>query len=75
MDIKLSDEQRTQLCQKVVTMYLDEFDEEISDFRAEQILDAFIERIGPSIYNTAVEDVKHYLLARLEDVDAILRKK
>ena len=74
MKIKLSELQKQQLRQKVIAMFLDDFDEEISDFKANQILDAFIEKLGPEIYNTAIQDMKAYLINQLEDLDAIFEK-
>lgn len=75
MEIKLSERQRAELHQKVVSLYLDVFDEEISDFRAEQILETFIGKIGPVIYNLALEDVKQFLMKQVDDLDAIYRKE
>jgi uncharacterized protein (DUF2164 family) len=72
--IQLSPQQRERLRQKVISMFLDDFDEELSDFKADRILDAFLEKLGPAIYNAAVEDMKAYLLGRIEDIDALFQK-
>ncbi len=74
MKIELSPQQKELLRQKTIAMFLDDFDEEISDFKADQIVDAFIEKLGPSIYNAAVEDMKTYLMNQLEDLDALFQK-
>ncbi|QHI70227.1 DUF2164 family protein [Tichowtungia aerotolerans] len=74
MEIKLSPQQKNKLRQKLIAMFLDDFDEELSDFKADQILDAFVEKLGPEIYNTAIQDMKAYLLNQLEDLDAIFEK-
>lgn len=74
MKIKLSSGQKELLRQKLIAMFLDDFDEELSDFKADQILDAFIEKLGPAIYNAAIEDMKAYLLGRIEDIDALFQK-
>lgn len=55
-------------------MFMDDFDEELSDFKVDQILDAFIEKLGPSIYNAAIEDMKSYLMNQIEDLDALYQK-
>ena len=57
MKIKLSPQQKGLLRQKLIAMFRDDFEEELSDFKADQILDAFIEKLGPSIYNAAIEDI------------------
>ncbi len=74
METNLSIEQKKQLAQKVAEMYFDDFDEGISSFRAEQILEVFIAKIGPSIYNAAVQDVKQFMLTQLDDLEAIYYK-
>lgn len=73
--VKLSPAQKDGLRQKLVAMYLDVFDEEISDFKADQVLDAFMESLAPSIYNTALQDMKQFMFNRLEDMEAIYEKK
>jgi uncharacterized protein (DUF2164 family) len=75
MKIKLAPQQKADLRQKVIAMFVDDFDEELSDFKADQLLDAFIEKIGPSIYNTAIEEMKIYLMNQIEDLDALFQKQ
>lgn len=74
MKIKLSPIQKEKLRQKLITLFVNDFDEEISDFKADQILNAFIEKIAPDIYNTAIEDMKIYLMGQIEDLEAIFQK-
>lgn len=74
LKIKLSPQQKALLRQKLIALFLDDFDEELSDFKADQILDAFIEKLGPGIYNAAIEDMKIYMMSRLEDLDALFQK-
>lgn len=74
MEIKFTDEQKGQLLRKVIAMYMDDFDEEISDFKAEQLLDAILKNIAPAIYNTAIIDMKLFMMNQLEDLDAIYSK-
>jgi len=74
MKIKLTASQKELLRQKLLAIFRDDFDEELSDFKADQILDAFIEKLGPAIYNAAIEDMKIYMMSRLEDLDALFQK-
>lgn len=74
MKIKLSLEQKNLLRQKTIAMFKENFDEDISDFKADQILDAFIEKLGPAIYNAAIQDMKIYMMDKLEDLDALFLK-
>jgi uncharacterized protein (DUF2164 family) len=75
MEIQLSSTQKNALRMELISMYIDVFDEEISDFKADQILDTFIEKLAPSIYNTALQDVKQFMFTQLEDMEAIYEKK
>lgn len=74
MQIKLTLQQKNLLRQKTISMYREDFDEDISDFKADRILDAFIEKLGPGIYNAAIEDMKIYLMNKMEDLDALFMK-
>lgn len=69
MAIPLSDERRTQLTQKLQGFYLQEFDETLSAFRAEQILDFCLEALGPPIYNQAVQDARGFMQRKLDELD------
>jgi uncharacterized protein (DUF2164 family) len=55
-------------------MFRDDFEEELSDFKADQILEAFIEKLGPGIYNAAIDDMKIHMMSQLEDLDALFQK-
>ena len=75
MKLNISTQQKAVLHHKLIALYMDLFDEELSDFKAEQILDAFIEKLGPSIYNAAIGDMKQFMFNQLEDIEAIFEKE
>jgi uncharacterized protein (DUF2164 family) len=50
-------------------LFSTEFDEKLSDFRAEAVLDQLLKSIGPDIYNQAVQDVRAHLQGKLDDLD------
>lgn len=70
MRIKLTDERRENIVRGLEALYADEFDEALSPFRAEQLVDYFVKRLGPSIYNQAIQDARGFMLEQLEDLDA-----
>ena len=74
MEIKLSSAQNAELRKKLVAVYFDDFEEEISDFKADLLLDAFMKKLAPAIYNTALQDMKQFMLSQLEDMEAIYEK-
>ena len=67
--IKLSDERRERLAGQLQTLFQAEFDESLSEFRAQQILDLMLTTLGPGIYNQAVQDVRAHLQSKLDDLD------
>ena len=46
-----------------------EFDEVLSDFRAEQLLDFFVSELGPPVYNQGVRDASSYIAEKLIDIE------
>ncbi len=69
MRVRLSDERRARLLRLVKQHFEDEFDEPISDFRAEALLDFFIRELGPPVYNQGVRDACGYLQQKLGDIE------
>ena len=70
MNINLSDERKQEIQRAFTSFYNSEFDEEISEYRAEQILDFFMNILGPPVYNQAFLDARAFVAEKLEDLDA-----
>ena len=70
MKINLSNERRQGILREFVSFFYSEFDEEISEYRAEQVLDFFMNILGPAIYNQAIQDSRAFITEKLEDLDA-----
>jgi len=75
MAIELGDERRAQLIKKLQGFFLEEFDEDLSAFRAESVLEFFLEALGPSIYNQGVEDARIFMAKKLDDLDAEIHER
>ena len=75
MRIHLSDKRKEEILHKLIKMYAQEFDENLSWFRAEQILRFFLKSLGPSVYNQAIQDARGFMMDRLEDLDATFYEK
>ena len=69
MTVKLDDDRRAQLIAELQALYLDSFDEKMSAFRAEQVLDFFLGTLGPQVYNQAVKDSRAFFQQKLDDLD------
>jgi uncharacterized protein (DUF2164 family) len=68
MAIELAKEVREEALNSL-SRYVDEhFEERIGNVAASQLLDFFLEEIGPSIYNKAVADVQERMQARVADL-------
>lgn len=67
--IKLSNDRRAALLKLLKGFYKENFDEEVSEYRAERLLDFFIKQLGPPIYNQAIADARAFMFEKLEDLD------
>jgi uncharacterized protein (DUF2164 family) len=75
MTVTLDDARRAELVRKLQAFFLAEFDEELSPFRAEGMLDFFLESLGPSVYNQGVQDARIYMAQELDDLDAEIHER
>jgi uncharacterized protein (DUF2164 family) len=69
MRIRLSAERRAAVLKAVREHFVDEFDEPISEFRAEGLIDLFVRELGPPVYNQGVRDAAGFLQAKLGDLE------
>ena len=69
MRIQLSDDRRARLMRSIKQHFIDEFDDEISDFRAQALLDFFVRELGPPVYNQGGRDASRYSQDKLTDIE------
>ena len=69
MKIRLSAERRAALVESLTAYYATEFDETLSAFRAEALLDFFVRELGPPVYNQGVRDAAAFVQAKLADIE------
>jgi uncharacterized protein (DUF2164 family) len=69
MKVALDAERRTRLVARLQKLFSKEFDEDLSDFRAEQIIDLMLRTLGPAVYNQAVQDVRSHFQVKLDDLE------
>ena len=70
MRIRLDEERKSALIRSLQDFFRENFDEELSPFRAQQILDFFMKALGPQVYNQAIQDARGFMQEKLEDLDA-----
>lgn len=69
MPIDLPSESREEAIASLQTYARQHFDEPMGNLAAGELLDFFLEEIGPSVYNKAVRDVKDRIEARMMELD------
>ena len=69
MRIRLSPERRAGLLSAIKEYVSAEFDEPLSDFRAQGLLDFFVRELGPAVYNQGVRDACGALQGKLTDLE------
>lgn len=68
----LPKEKRQSCIDEIITFFKEKRDEQIGVIAAEDILDFFLQNIGPDIYNKGVWDSKEVLKKQFENVDVDL---
>lgn len=69
MRIRLSPERRVSLVRAIKEYCSNEFDESLSDFRAQGLLDFFVRELGPPVYNQGVRDASSFMQEKLSDIE------
>ena len=69
MRIRLSGERREIILGSLTSLYLDEFDQELSSYHADRLLEFFVKALGPAVYNQAIQDARGFMAEKLEDLD------
>ena len=75
MAIELDEARRKRAVAKLQKFYRNDFDEELSAFRAEQLLDFLLTALGPQIYNQGVQDARVFFQQKLDDLDAEIHER
>ena len=75
MTIELDEARKKRAVEKLKKFYRNDFDEELSAFRAEQLLEFMLTVLGPQIYNQGVDDARVFFQQKLEDLDAEIHER
>jgi uncharacterized protein (DUF2164 family) len=68
--ITLSGEEKKRMLDDIIYYFETERDEKLGIIASESILDFFMDILGNSIYNKALDDIKLWYGRRMEDVEA-----
>ena len=69
MPLHLSDDRKQRLVLDLQGFFVQEFDEDLSPFRAEQLVDHFVAALGPPLYNQGVQDARGFVIRKLDDLE------
>lgn len=69
VQIQLSAERRAILLASLAKLFGEEFDDALSSYRAERVLELFLRQLGPPIYNQAIQDARLFMAQKLEDLE------
>lgn len=67
--VRLSDERKATLVRQLRQYFDENFDGDLSEFRAEGLIDFFVHELGPPVYNQGVRDACAYLQGKLADIE------
>ena len=69
MGVSLTDERQELLVEAVRELFREEFERDLSPFQAERLVDFFVRRLGPPVYNQAIQDARVHMQRKLDDLD------
>ena len=75
MRIRLAPDRRAKLLVSIKQYFEDNFDEPVSDFRAQALLDFFVLELGPAVYNQGVRDASSFIQDKLTDIEGEVYEK
>jgi len=68
MAIELEPTRRAKLTAQLQLLFAKQFDEKLSDFQAQQVIDLMLRTLGADVYNQAVDDVRAHFQAKIDDL-------
>lgn len=68
MPMRLSPERRAGLILSLKREFQSNFEEELSTYRAERLLEFFLKHLGPPVYNQGVQDARKFMFDKLDDL-------
>jgi uncharacterized protein (DUF2164 family) len=71
LKLDLTGEQRKRAIASIKQFATQELDLDPGDLKAGIILDFFLQELGPSVYNRAIQDAQTYMRDRTADLEAV----
>ena len=70
MDIEIKKEIQDRLIGSIQKYFQENMEEEIGDLKAMLLMEFFLKKLGPEIYNQAVRDAQSVMLERVNELDS-----
>ncbi len=68
--VKLSDSQKEKLKEEIRAFYLDQQGEEPGIIKQLRLLDLFVEKLAPVVYNKALDDARQWYCVMMDHMDS-----
>lgn len=65
----ITDEVRKKIARETGEFFQEKFESELSQFRAEMLVDFMVDKIFPAVYNEALLDARAYLTESLQEME------
>lgn len=72
MEIQLSSDRKRVAIEEIQAFFRDEYDETMGELKAAMLVDFFIAKLGPKIYNHAIDEANTFIHDKLLDLESIL---
>ena len=69
MKIELDEDKKIEFTKKLMMLFREEFDLDLSEFRAGEVLQLCTDTLCPAVYNQAVQDVRDHMQTKIDDLD------
>lgn len=68
--ISLTDEEKKWIADEIKAFYLDERGEDIGIIEQQQLIDLFVEKLGPVIYDKGLDDARKWYQRQMENLES-----
>ena len=68
--ISLTDEEKKWFADEIKAFYLDERGEDIGIIEQQQLIDLFVEKLGPIIYDKGLDDARKWYQSQMENMES-----
>ena len=68
--ISLTDDEKKWIADEIKAFYLDERGEEIGIIEQQQLMDLFVEKLGPVLYDKGLDDARKWYQRQMENLES-----